>query len=100
MKKSYSIKMTEGSSLKNIILFALPLIATNLLQFLYTAADTVIVGLSSEADAVGAIGTTTPLINLIINIFIGCAVGAKVSTAVTLGEKNKKRQKKQYIHQF
>ena len=45
---------------------------TNLLQVFYSVSDTVVVSLSSEQDAVGAIGTTTAMINLIVNIFIGC----------------------------
>ena len=60
--------MTSGPILKNIIAFALPLMLTNLLQVLYSVSDTVIVSLSGEPDAVGAIGTTTAMINLIINI--------------------------------
>lgn len=81
--------MTSGPILKNIIAFALPLMLTNLLQVLYSVSDTVIVSLSGEPDAVGAIGTTTAMINLIINIFIGCSVGAKVTMARNIGAENK-----------
>lgn len=86
-----NINMTEGPVFKNIILFALPLIVTNLLQVLYTAADTMVVSFSHEADAVGAIGTTTAMINLIVNIFIGCSVGAKVAAARNLGANDAKK---------
>ena len=80
--------MTSGPILKNIIAFAVPLMFTNLLQVLYSVSDTIVVSLSGEPDAVGAIGTTTAMINLIVNIFIGCAVGAKVTMARNLGAKN------------
>lgn len=52
--------MTEGPLLGKILLFVLPLALTNLLQVLYNAADMVVVSLSREPDAVGAIGTTAP----------------------------------------
>ena len=90
LKKSGRVNMTEGPLLKNILLFVLPLMATNLLQVFYTVADSMIVGLSKEQDAVGAIGTTTAMINLIVNIFIGCAVGAKVAVAQSIGARNEK----------
>ena len=90
LKKQKNINMTEGSVFKSFIMFTLPLMATNLLQVLYTATDTIVVSLSKEPDAVGAIGTTTALINLLINIFIGCSVGAKVTAAVGLGAKDEK----------
>ena len=91
LKSRKNIDMTEGPILKNIILFALPLIVTNLLQVLYTASDTMVVSLSGEPDAVGAIGTTTAMINLIVNIFIGCSVGAKVAAARSMGARDDKQ---------
>ena len=51
------IDMTTGSLCGKIILFILPLILTNLLQHFYHAADIMIVGLSHEPDAVGAVGS-------------------------------------------
>lgn len=82
------ISMTSGSITKNIIAFVIPLMLTNLLQVFYSVSDTVVVSLSSEADAVGAIGTTTAMINLIVNVFIGCAVGAKVTVAKNIGARD------------
>ena len=73
--------MTEGSLFGKILLFALPLMVTNLLQVLYNAADMMVVGLSHEADAVGAIGSTGAFINLVVNVFAGFATGANVIVA-------------------
>ena len=73
--------MTTGALLPKILLFVLPLIVTNLLQMLYNAADMIVVGLSSEADAVGAIGTTGAFTSLVVNLFIGLSVGANVVVA-------------------
>ena len=83
-----SINMTEGSLLGKIFLFALPLIITNFLQIFYNAADMMIVSLSPEPDAVGAIGMTGAFINLVINIFVGFSTGANVIVARYLGAKD------------
>ena len=79
------VEMTEGPLLFKILLFVLPLMATGLLQTFYNAADMMIVGLSSEPDAVGAIGTTSAFINLVLNTFIGFSIGANVIVARHLG---------------
>ena len=63
--------ITEGGTFFALLRFALPLMAVNLLQVFYTSADMMIVGLSGVGDAVGAIGTTLPMINLIVNAFMG-----------------------------
>lgn len=85
---SRNIVMTEGPVLTKIITFVLPLIATNLLQVLYNAADMVVVSFSHEPDAVGAIGVTGSFINLIVNVFMGFATGANVVVARCLGAKD------------
>ena len=83
--KRKDIDMTTGSLLPKILLFVLPLIATNLLQMLYNAADMIVVGLSTEGDAVGAIGTTGAFTSLVVNLFIGLSVGANVVVARHIG---------------
>ncbi len=82
------INFTEGPLFGKIVWFVLPLMATNLLQTLYNAADMMVVSLSSEPNAVGAIGTTGPFVNLIINIFIGFATGANVVVARHIGARD------------
>lgn len=77
--------MTSGPLFGKILLFVLPMMATNLLQVAYNAADMMIVSLSSEANAVGAIGTTSAFINLVLNVFIGFATGANVIVARHIG---------------
>lgn len=85
------INFTEGKVFFKLLLFILPIVATNLLQMLYNAADMMIVSLSHEKNAVGAIGTTGAFIGLIVNLFIGFAVGANVVVAREIGAKNKER---------
>lgn len=85
------LSITHGSITKNILRFIFPLMITNLLQNFYSVADAIVVSMSGEADAVGAIGTTGPMTNLIINICIGCAVGTKVIAAKAIGAKDKEK---------
>ncbi len=89
--KRRDIDMTSGPIFGNILRFVLPLIFTNLLQMLYNATDMIVVGLSSEPDAVGAIGTTTAFASLIVSLFIGLSVGANVVVARHIGAKDEER---------
>lgn len=85
------IDMVSGPLFVNILKFLLPLIATNILQQLYHSADIMIAGLSSEPDAVGAIGSTTSFLALIRNIFIGFSVGANIVVARCIGAHDEKK---------
>ena len=76
---------TEGSIFDKLLFFVLPIMATNLLQTFYNAADMMVVSLSSESNAVGAIGTTTSFISLVVNLFIGFSVGGNVVVARAIG---------------
>lgn len=87
-------KFTEGKLFPQILLFVLPIIATNLLQTLYNAADMMVVSLSSEVNAVGAVGTTSSFVALIVNIFIGFSVGANVVVARHIGAGDRERAQK------
>ncbi|MBP3334011.1 MAG: MATE family efflux transporter [Clostridia bacterium] len=87
--KENKIDMTTGPMFVNIIRFMMPLILTNLLQHFYNAADMMIVELSSEPDAVGAVGSTSTFLSLITNLFIGFSVGANVVVAKNIGENDK-----------
>ena len=80
--------LTTGPLFSKMILFILPVLASNLLQICYNAADMMVVGLSNESNAVGAIGTTGSLTALIVNVFIGISSGANVMIARHLGEKD------------
>lgn len=83
--------MTTGSLFPKIIRFMLPLVATNLLQQFYHAADIMVVGLSSEPNAVGAVGAPGSFLSLIVNLFIGFSVGANVVVARYIGAGDKEK---------
>ncbi len=90
-KVKQKVDFTEGRVFLKILLFVLPIVATNLLQTFYNAADMMVVSLSHEENAVGAIGTTNSFIHLIVNIFIGFSVGANVVVAREIGAKDKEK---------
>ncbi len=83
--KSRDMNMLEGPLLGKVFLFALPLMLTNLLQMLYSAADMIIAGMSGVEGAIGSIGTCGAMINFILNIFSGFAIGTNVVVARNIG---------------
>ena len=85
------VDFTEGKVFLKIIWFVLPIVATNLLQMFYNAADMMVVSLSSEQNAVGAIGTTNAFLHLTVNLFIGFSVGANVVVAREIGAGDRTR---------
>ena len=85
-RHSRDMNILEGPLIGKVFLFILPLIATNLLQTFYNAADMVIAGMSGVDGAIGSIGTTTYFINLIINVFVGFSIGANVVVAQQIGK--------------
>ena len=84
------VNMTEGPLFGKIIMFALPLLLSGILQLLYNAADIVVVGrfAANGQTALAAVGSTGALTNLIVNLFIGLSVGTSVAVSHALGAKN------------
>ncbi len=80
--------MTEGSIVKSLLLFALPLIFGNLLQQLYNTADSIIVGNFVGANALAAVGSSGSPIYLLIGFSQGLAVGAGVVVSQFLGARD------------
>lgn len=80
--------MTHGGMLRKILLFALPLAASSIIQQLYNSIDVAVVGRFASSEALAAVGSNGALINLLINIFIGLSVGANVLIAHHIGQKN------------
>lgn len=78
VKRSYEMNMCEGPLFKKIIIFAIPLMLSGILQLLFNAADIVVVGRFTGSHALAAVGSTSSLINLLVNLFIGVSVGANV----------------------
>ena len=82
------VDLTEGPILKKFLLFAFPVLLTSLMQQLYNATDIMIIGKFAQSDALAAVGSTSALTNLIVNIFVGFAVGGNVVCAKCYGARN------------
>ena len=70
--------MTEGVIWKELLLFSIPLLLGNLFQQLYNAVDSIVVGNYIGPQALAAVGSSAPLINLLVSFFMGLSVGAGV----------------------
>lgn len=88
MAGSYEMNMTSGPLLGKILTFSFPLMCSGVLQLLFNAADIIVVGRYTGHTALAAVGSTSALINLIVNLFVGLSVGANVLIARSYGAKN------------
>lgn len=82
MKKSkYEIDMCNGTLMDKLIVFAVPLMISGVLQLMFNAVDIIVVGRYSGSQSLAAVGSTTALINIFTNLFIGISLGANVLAA-------------------
>ncbi len=89
--KSYEMDMCNGPLLGKIIIYALPLMLSGVLQLTFNAVDLIVVGRYAGSGPLASVGSTSALINLMLNLFIGLSVGANVLVANYYGageEKN------------
>jgi len=91
MNKTKSIDMLHGPMLGKILMFALPLALSSILQLLFNAADTIVVGQFAGSQALAAVGSNGALINLIVNAFMGLSIGANVIVARYRGSGDEKK---------
>ncbi len=87
-KNSYEMDMCSGPLTKKILIFSIPLMCSGILQLLFNAIDMIVVGQYSGNEALAAVGSTAPLINLLVNIFIGLSIGTNVLIAQAYGAHN------------
>jgi putative MATE family efflux protein len=81
----YEMDLCSGSIIRKVISFSIPLMLTGVLQLLYNAADVIVVGQFSGKEALAAVGSTSSLINLLVNVFLGLSVGTSVAVAQSYG---------------
>lgn len=89
--KKVNKDLLQGSLVKNMLLFTIPVILSGILQLIFNTADLIVVGKFDTVNgslAQAAIGSTTSMINLIISIFLGISVGVNVVIAQIIGSKN------------
>ncbi len=89
----YEIDMINGPLLGKIIIYALPLMASGILQLAFNAVDLIVIGQYEGGNALAAVGSTSSLINLMVNLFIGLSAGANVLVARFYGGKQYKALK-------
>ena len=89
MSTKTQIDMTQGPILSKLLEFSVPLILSSILQLLFNAADVVVVGRFAGDNSLAAVGSTSSLIHLIVNLFIGLSVGTNVVAANYFGQGNK-----------
>ena len=83
--RNRDMDMCSEPLFSKILIFALPIMAMNILQLLFNAADMVVIGRFSGREALAAVGATGSLINLIVNLFMGLSVGTSVIVAQDCG---------------
>ena len=94
MSRRSTVDMTTGPFLKKLLIFALPLMLTDVLQLVYNSADVIVIGRFAGSTSLAAVGSTGSLINLILNLFIGLATGTGVVTAHYIGAGNERELRK------
>ncbi len=92
--------LTKGSIAKGLVLFALPMMAGNLLQQLYNIADTLIVGQALGKNALAAVGSAYTLMTFLTSIFIGLSMGAGALFSIYLGKNDRDSLKSAIVHAF
>ena len=91
---SRTIEMTSGSLWKNILLFSIPLVLTQLLEVLFNLSDVAVAGKFADYRALGAVGSTTQLVTLFTGFLIGLGSGVNVEVARSLGAEDRERTEK------
>lgn len=93
---THTLDMTKGSVVKKLLLFALPILMSSLLQHLYTIADRVVVGnfAADGTTALAAVGATGHATNMLLNLFVGISLGANVVCSNLRGARNFEKMRK------
>jgi putative MATE family efflux protein len=89
--------MLEGKIWNKLLLFALPLAASSILQQLFNSADVAVVGQFAGSNALAAVGANGPIINLLVNSFVGLSVGANAVISAFIGQ-GKNEDVKKAVH--
>ena len=92
--------LTKGSISRSLLLFALPMIAGNLLQQLYNIADTLIVGRVLGKNALAAVGSSYTLMTFLTSVFLGLSMGSGALFSIYRGKGEKENLKLAVAHAF
>ena len=90
LKKLFApVDMTEGRPWEKILLFTFPMLLGNIAQQLYNTVDSVVVGKYIGDNALAAVGSSTPILNLILVLFIGISMGASIMVSQYYGSRDR-----------
>lgn len=81
--------MTVGEPWKQIVLFTIPMLIGNIAQQLYNTVDSIVVGRYVGDNALAAVGSAGPILNLLLVLFVGISMGASIMVAQYFGRKGK-----------
>lgn len=87
-QKTTARDMTQGNIVKQVLMFAMPLMLGNIFQMLYNTVDSIVVGQFVGTQALAAVGSTTMIVNMLVFFFNGFSIGASVVIGVHFGAKN------------
>ena len=85
--------LTSGTIVDKVLLFAIPLMLTSMLQQLFNATDIAVVGKFASMEAMAAVGSNTPVVSLLVNFFVGISVGTNVLIAHNIGAREPEKAK-------
>lgn len=89
--KKHNVNMLTGSPLKSVIRFALPIMASSMLQYNYSLVDNIIVGRYVSSDALAAVGSVGPIGSFIVGAALGLTSGFSIPVAHAFGEGDRKK---------
>ena len=96
-KNKYEIDMCNGTIMDKLVSFSLPLMLSGSLQLMFNAVDVIVVGRFAGSQALAAVGSTTALINMFVNLFMGISLGTNVLAARFFAA-GKDRQMSETVH--
>ena len=90
LKKLFAqVDMTEGRPWEKIVLFTIPMIIGNVAQQLYNTVDSIVVGRYVGDNALAAVGSASPILNLLLVLFIGISMGASIMVSQYFGSRDR-----------
>ena len=92
-KRDRHIDMTSGPIMKNVLLFAVPLVLGNILQQFYTTVDTLVIGAYCGTTSLAAVGTSAQPVEVVLCVFLGIGTGVSILVSQAIGAGDRKKTK-------
>ena len=88
------VDMTKGQPWKKIVAFTIPMLIGNIAQQLYNTVDSIVVGRYVGDNALAAVGSASPMLNLLLVLFVGISMGASIMVAQYFGSRDRENLSK------